>query len=125
MIPRHPQHAWAKAEKDAAESLAISAHTLAETYKVVSAHPQILMPLPSVQQLLSRLSAQLQVVTLDASDYEAAVARCVAHNLPGGAIYDTLIAQAALKVNAVKLVTLNPRDFKRLGGDVAGRVVCP
>ncbi len=38
-------------------------------------------------------------------------------NLPGGGIFDALIAQAALKVSANQLLTLSPSHFTRL--DVA------
>ncbi len=34
----------------------------------------------------------------------------VSLNLPGGGIYDALIAQAALKANVDRLLTLNPND---------------
>jgi predicted nucleic acid-binding protein len=43
----------------------------------------------------------------------------VSLNLPGGGIYDALIAQAAIKANVDVLLTLNANDFTRLGEDVA------
>lgn len=46
-------------------------------------------------------------------------------NLPGGGIYDALIAQAALKGNVDRLLTLNPNDFVRLGEDIASLVQTP
>jgi predicted nucleic acid-binding protein len=46
-------------------------------------------------------------------------------NLVGGAIYDALIAQAALKAKAERLLTLNPSHFLRLGQDVEAVVLVP
>lgn len=43
----------------------------------------------------------------------------VSLNLPDGGIYDALIAQAALKANIDRLLTLNPNDFVRLGENIA------
>ncbi|WP_420594587.1 hypothetical protein [Deinococcus sp.] len=41
------------------------------------------------------------------------------------AIYDTLLAQAALKAGAGALVTLSPKHFSRLGEDIAALVRAP
>ena len=43
----------------------------------------------------------------------------VALNIPGGGIFDALIAQAALKVQVDILFTLNPNHFTRLGQAIA------
>ncbi|MEG4148867.1 hypothetical protein [Microcoleus sp. Pol12B5] len=44
--------------------------------------------------------------------------KIVSLNLPKGGIYDGLIAQAALKASVDVLLTLNPKDFTRVGEDV-------
>jgi predicted nucleic acid-binding protein len=46
-------------------------------------------------------------------------------NLPGGSIFDALIAQAALKANVDILLTLNPNHFTRLGEAIANLVQVP
>lgn len=43
----------------------------------------------------------------------------VALKLPGGGIFDALIAQAALKAEVDALFTLNPKHFTRLGPVIA------
>jgi predicted nucleic acid-binding protein len=43
----------------------------------------------------------------------------VALKLPGGGIFDALIAQAALKAKVDILFTLNPNHFTRLGEAIA------
>lgn len=57
-------------------------------------------------------------VALNHSDYETVISRLVKLNLTGGAIYDALIAQAALVAEVDTLLTANPKDFLRLGEDV-------
>lgn len=46
-------------------------------------------------------------------------------NLPGGGIFDALIAQAALKADVDILLTLNPNHFTRLGEAIAYLVQVP
>ncbi|WP_242051572.1 hypothetical protein [Nostoc sp. FACHB-280] len=46
-------------------------------------------------------------------------------NFPGGAIFDALIAQAALKAQVDILLTLNPNHFTRLGSAIASIVQVP
>lgn len=121
----HPRFAWADAQIQAATHPALCSHSLAETYAVMTGHPQLRYPPTQVQAVLKRLTETWTVIPLDAGDYLAAVARCEQLGLPGGAIYDTLLAQAALKVGAVALVTLNARHFVRLGDDVAALVIQP
>jgi hypothetical protein len=43
-------------------------------------------------------------------------------NLPGGGIFDALIAQVALKAKVDILLTLNPSHFTQLGKDLAQKV---
>ncbi|MEH2003235.1 MAG: hypothetical protein V7L00_31695 [Nostoc sp.] len=43
----------------------------------------------------------LQIVSLDGQDYQSAIACMVALNIPGGGVFDALIAQAALKFKSI------------------------
>lgn len=58
-------------------------------------------------------------------DYQTAIAQMVTLNFPGGGIFDTLIAQAALKAEVDALLTLNPNHFTRLGNAIAQIVQVP
>lgn len=49
----------------------------------------------------------------------------VSLNITGGTIFDTLIAQAAIKAKVSILLTLNSKDFNRLGYDIARLVKIP
>ncbi|MEL7407365.1 MAG: VapC toxin family PIN domain ribonuclease, partial [Cyanobacteria bacterium J06558_2] len=64
-------------------------------------------------------------IPLTTKDYQRAISSMVSLNLPGGGIFDTIIAQAALKEKVDIILTLNPKHFKRLGEDVARRVQIP
>lgn len=104
----------------------VSTHSLAELYSVLTRLPYRPRISPDVAQrlILENLRA-FEKVQLDASDYEQAIAQMVECNLPGGGIFDALIAQAALKSNADVLLTLNPKDFIRLSEAIANRVEVP
>lgn len=75
--------------------------------------------------MLEATSSWLEVITLSKSDYGAAVARVATLGFTGGAIYDALHAQAALKAKADVILTLNKKHFIRLGEEVAKLVKEP
>jgi hypothetical protein len=60
-----------------------------------------------------------------AKDYQAAISQMVALKLAGGGIFDALIAQAAVRAKVDYLITLNPKDFIRLGEAIALLVKVP
>ncbi len=45
--------------------------------------------------------------------------------LPGGGVYDAGIATAAMKAEVDHIITLNPKDFVRLGDAIASLVEVP
>jgi len=61
----------------------------------------------------------LEAIPLETVDYQAAIAQLTDLNLPGGGVFDALIAQAALKVSADRILTLNPSHFTRLNAAIA------
>lgn len=58
-------------------------------------------------------------------DYRAVIDHQAALGLTGGSIYDALAAQAARKVGADRLLTLNEGDFRRVWPDAANRIAAP
>ncbi len=128
LVGNHPQFTWADAQVEAAEergSVAVCAHTLAEAYAVMTAHPKLRYPPARVVEVLSDLTGRWTVLPLGETDYLNAIARCRNLGLQGGAVYDTLIAQAAVHADVTGLVTLNARHFVRLGDDVQRLVIAP
>jgi predicted nucleic acid-binding protein len=103
----------------------IAAHTLAELYAVLTRMPQANISPSLAQQLIADNLQALETVPLVVDDYGAAIDLMVANNLPGGGIYDALIAQIAARMKAEILLTLNPRHFIRLGEFIAAKVQVP
>lgn len=124
-VQNHRHFAWASARLTQADAPALCAHSLAECYAVMTASPQFRYPPSDVVRFLNSLEQTWTVLPLTPAHYLRAAERCRDLALPGGAIYDTLIAEAALEADAAALVTLNPRHFRRLGQDVERLVIDP
>jgi predicted nucleic acid-binding protein len=103
----------------------ICAHSIAEFYAVATRYPKTPMPALIAKEFLDDTLEHFEIVELGAADYNAVIARVSNLNIVGGAIFDALIAQAALKAGADQLLTFNAKHFSRLGEDVAGIVVTP
>ena len=76
-------------------------------------------------RIVKQIHERLALVTLSEQEYLSVLARTAADGIVGGATYDALIAQCALKAGADILLTWNVRDFTRLGTAVAGIVKTP
>jgi len=126
----HPRHGiclpWLQQVQENEIDGYLSTHTFAELYSVLTRLPVRPPILPAIAQRLIDENLNLFVaIPLSADDYKQAIACMVRLNLPGGGIFDALIAQAALKAEVDILLTLNPSHFTRLGQDVAERVQVP
>ena len=124
LLPKHLSHAPCFVQLRAAESHQIqgylSTHSLAEIYSVMTRMPsQPRMSPQEAQILLERCLQYLEAVPLETADYQAAIAQMAALNLPGGGIFDALLAQATLKISADRILTLNPNHFTRLNAAIA------
>lgn len=103
-----------------------STHSLAELYSIITRYPTQPRVTPAEAELLiTDMLQYLQVVPLTLKNYQAAIAAMVTLNLAGGRIFDALIAQAALEIEADSLLTLNPKHFSRLSPAIAGIVQVP
>lgn len=103
----------AKLEKSAC----ISAHSLAEVYNVLTG--RILIPPAQARELLENNFKGVEVIALDALDYTRVLEKMSERGLSGGVIFDALIAECALKIQADTLFTLNLKHFLRLGEEVS------
>jgi predicted nucleic acid-binding protein len=124
LLTNHSKHSQAFPSLEAVQRREnqgyISAHSLAELYSVLTRLPEPLRVSPDeAQALIVDLSGYLAVVSLQSEDYKAAISQMVALKLPGGGIFDALIAQAALKAKVNHLLTLNAKDFTRLSEEIA------
>lgn len=103
----------------------IATHTLAELYAVLPRIPQARISPKLAQTLITDNLQAFQKVLLTEADYQAAIDLMVINKLPGGGIYDALIAQVAQKTTADTLLTLNPKHFERLSKEMAYKVQVP
>ncbi|MDR3688010.1 MAG: PIN domain-containing protein [Fimbriimonas sp.] len=102
------------------------AHSLAEVYGTLTGMPpprrvgatEALLFLDDVQ-------ANLSIVTLSDSEYGDAIRSAASQQVFGGGIYDALLAQCALRVNAEAIYTLNAKHFLRLSPHIASMVRSP
>ncbi len=100
-LPQHPSHAPCFAQLQAAKLLKIhrclSTHSLAEVYSFLTRMPsQPRMSPTEAKTLIERCLQYLEAIPLQTADYQSAIAQVTALKLPGGGIFDALIAQAAL-----------------------------
>lgn len=129
-VTHHPNHpacfSWLeRAEQEQIQGV-VSTHTLAEAYSVLTGTPNRSRISPSAaRDLLTDLLQQFEAIPLVSEDYQTAVSRMVTLNLPGGGIFDALIAQAALKAKVDVVLTLNSKHFNRLGEEIARMVQVP
>ncbi len=129
-LSQHPSHAPCFIHLQAAKLAQIkgylSTHSLAELYSVLTRMPsQPRISPQDAKRVIENHLQYLETVVLEQADYQAAIAQMTALNLPGGGIFDALIAQAALKSAADRLLTLNPNHFTRLSAELAQIVYVP
>ena len=119
----HEHHDRTRAElerrADANEQLVLAAHSLAETYAVLTR-------LPAPNRLRAEDAITLielnwrdtPVVQLTAREVWESLREAQRHGLMGGQMYDVLIAMAALKAHASTIVTWNVRHFAPFAGKI-------
>jgi predicted nucleic acid-binding protein len=130
LISSHPNHSACFTALDKSRSGEVqgffSTHSIAELYSITTRYP--IQPKTSPQEaaeLIIDLTTYLTLITLTPQIYQSAIAKMVELNLPGGGIFDMLIAQAALEVKADRLLTLNAKHFIRIGEPVTSIVHVP
>jgi predicted nucleic acid-binding protein len=120
MVAAHPMHDraffWLKKAKAKEIGLAVCTHTLAELYAVLirlPVRPKI-SPATAARLIRENVEAPATIVALSAADYRFVIKDLSERGLPGGTVYDALIARAARKSGADRLLTFNPDEFERV-----------
>lgn len=94
----------------------ISVHTIAELYCTLTKipiYPKI--PPTTVNKLIkNNVLSHFSIIEFTSEDYQTIINILSQENIQGGAVYDALIAHAALKAGADKLFTFNVRHFRRV-----------
>lgn len=131
MIASHQFHQQARQwidtiRKGHAEAV-VSAHSLAETYSVLTRipPPQRLSAAVAWRLIKQDLLDIAEVLALTSQEYQALIARLAQAQIVGGAVYDAVIAEIALKAQVDHIVTLNPRDFRRVNPSLTATVIVP
>ena len=120
LVEAHGKHVqsfpWLQKIRHAEVQGLIAAHSIAETYAVLSTLPVSPRITPSAAWALLEHSILPFVQAVDLSDQETQVVvqRLSRQGFAGGVVYDALIAEAAKKGKAECVVTLNVSDFQRI-----------
>lgn len=110
---------------DQGSTLAIAAHSLLETYSVLTRLPAP-RRLPS-DQALALIQANLahhKILAIEPRDYWKLLQTCSDKGWTGGVVYDALVAALAESHGIPEILTHNQRDFARLVGSTT-RIVVP
>jgi len=75
--------------------------------------------------VLDSLQSRLSFIALEPSEYWTTIQRCSESGIVGGAVYDALITQCAIKSGSETIYTWNLADFQRLGAEVTRRLRTP
>ena len=66
-----------------------------------------------------------EIVSLESDDYQFVLEKLALADIRGGAVYDALIVYAGMKANADQIVSLNQRDFLRVGAAIGANITVP
>jgi len=127
-VERHPRHgASLRCYREALQpgnEFRAAAHSVAELYAVLTRLPVRPPVPPGVARRLVRENVleRAEVIELDGADYAAVLDRMADNGLTGGAIYDALVVQAALKSTVDRVHTWNATDFRRVWPDAGARL---
>jgi predicted nucleic acid-binding protein len=127
LVEAHPRHAqafpWLQRVRGADVQAVIAAHSIAETYAVLTSLPVRPRIAPSAAWTLVEQSVLpfVQIVDLSSSEIREVIQHLSRRALSGGVAYDALIAETARKAHAESIITLNGGDFRRVvQGDTPG-----
>ena len=102
------------------------AHSLAEVYSSLTRMPgRHRISGEQAMLFLSDLRQRLTIVSLDDGEYFQAIAGAAASGVVGGAIYDALLADCAVKAKAEAIYTWNVKHYEQLGAELVRRVRTP
>ena|SRR5437870_5686733 len=101
----------------------LAAHTLAETYSVLTRMPHTPPISPAIAwQAIERNMVHFDTIALTEAEYIQVISDLAARGIGGGPTYDALIAAVARKAEVDLLLTLNASHFLRVAPDLADRI---
>lgn len=131
-LTMHPHHQAARPVveriKAGTDEGYVAAHSLAESYAVLTRLPQgQQVPATVAWQLLKENVVKTFCVTaLSPKDYARTLEEASANGVEGGRIYDALLLAAAAKSNAERIYTFNVSHFQNMAEEpMRKRIVAP
>lgn len=103
---------------DAGEELVLAAHSLVETYAVLTRLPGHRLRVDDAIALIQANWADTPVTHLTPAETWDALHQARDRSLAGGRMYDVLIAVSALKAGASTILTWNVRHFAPFADEV-------
>jgi predicted nucleic acid-binding protein len=103
LVEAHPAHEralpWLQRIRDGTDAGVISAHSFAELYSILTTLPvrPRISPVIAQQLIASNIRGIFEVVPLSSDDYTSVIDHLADMGISGGAIYDAVILQAALR----------------------------
>src|SRR5580693_7156059 len=119
-LANHPQHAAARPVLERVKAGTdvgfVAAHSLAESYAVLTRLPGASQVSPSVTwQLISEnIIKNFQLVPLSPREYARTIEEASSSDVRGGKIYDALLLAAAAKSGAERIYTFNVAHFQSI-----------
>jgi len=102
------------------------AHSLAEVYVTLTRMPgKRRISGEQAMLFIGNIRERLSIVALNGEEYAHALEASAVRGIVGGAIYDAMLAQCALKTQAETIYTWNVRHYAQCGPEVVGRVRTP
>ena len=131
-LASHPHHQAARPVLERVKAKAdrrfVAAHSLAETYAVLTRLPGGNQVVPNVawQLLHENVIKNFSIVELTANEYSKAVEASAMNGVTGGQVYDALLLAAAAKSGAERIYTFNVNHFQNLAGEeLRQRIAAP
>jgi predicted nucleic acid-binding protein len=130
LVEIHPHQARAQPWLDRMEAgeiaVALTAHTLAETYTGLTNLPITPRIEPCLAlELIRDTAAHARIVPITEADYRRTIQRVAERGLVGGLVYDALIAGVAERLKVDRLVTFNVSHFRRVWPEGHDRIISP
>lgn len=122
----HHERSFALFEDTDRKAGCCGAHSLAEIYATLTRLPgRFRVNADHALLFLESVVERLEIVWLDAREYQLAIREAATAGIVGGTIYDALLGRCALKAGVAKIYTWNVVHFQNLGVEIARKVRTP
>lgn len=105
----------------------VAAHSLAETYAVLTRLPvqPPIHPTEAYRIIQENVLAHFTPLGLQPNDYRQVLGEITEAGLRGGLVYDALLLQCARKKNCDRIYTFDVGHFRRLAPDMEEKICAP